>query len=342
VLAIPPRYESSKRLGAGGGGEVWAVRDRVTGDKLAFKVLASDAGEAEVMALVREATALSGLEGLGVPRVVAFGALPDSGRRYMVRELVVGQSLEHVLETPNGPGWLEPLVFASEQLTVLHRAGLLHGDIKPANIIVGDTGTATLVDLGLAAPWREGGTTPQGLTPRYAAPELFRGEPLTVRAEVYALGATLAEGLSHRGGELDANLRASLGKIAAHATELSPTARYPSVDELANALRRAAKLAPAEFKSEAAWPVLGLEVTAQNLVSEVLLLGPGEALAVEGQQGSGGSHGPSASRGTPSRRSRRRAAGSRCAKWSSSSSPHGCPVGTTEAEARRGGRSRAS
>ena len=86
---LPPRYEPLRRLGAGGGGEVWAVRDRVTGRVLALKVLSRDAGEAEVDALVREAVALSGLEGLGVPRVVAFGALRD-GRRYMVRELVEG------------------------------------------------------------------------------------------------------------------------------------------------------------------------------------------------------------------------------------------------------------
>src|ERR1700733_790677 len=109
MLAIPPRYEAKKRLGQGGGGEVWAVTDRVTGAKLAFKVLASDAGEGEVMALVREAMALSGLEGLGVPRVVAFGALSESGRRYMVREMVDGQSLEDVMDTDDGADWLEPL-----------------------------------------------------------------------------------------------------------------------------------------------------------------------------------------------------------------------------------------
>ncbi len=287
MLSLPPRYEAEQRLGQGGGGEVWAVRDRVTDERLALKVLASNAGGAEVMALVREAMALSGLEGLGVPRVVAFGALPDGGRRFMVRELVEGQSLEAVLDTPNGPAWIEPLARACEQLTVLHRSGLLHGDIKPANVIVGARGTATLVDLGLAAPWKEGGTAPQGLTPRFAAPELFSGEALTVRAEVFALGATLAEGLERRGGELPPGIRAALAKIAARATERSPSARYPSVDELASALRRAAGLSPGERRGEAAWPVVGLEVTAQKLVDDVSALAPGEALAVQGPRGSG-------------------------------------------------------
>jgi serine/threonine-protein kinase PknK len=178
VLHLPPRYEPVQRLGAGGGGEVWSVRDRVSGRSLALKVLSSDAGPAEIDALVREAVALSGLEGLGVPRVVAFGALPD-GRRYMVRELVEGRSLDDVLQGDAGP-WLEPIATACDQLTVVHRAGLLHGDLKPANIIVGAGGRGTLVDLGLAAPWREGGSRAQGLTPKYAAPELFHGEPLTV------------------------------------------------------------------------------------------------------------------------------------------------------------------
>jgi serine/threonine-protein kinase PknK len=286
MIAIPPRYEPIRRLGQGGGGEVWAVRDRVTGDVLALKVLAAGAGEHEVKALVREAIALSGLEGLGLPRVVAFGSLED-GRRYMLRDLVVGQSLEDVLDDDDGPPWLEPLARASEQLTVLHRAGLLHGDIKPANVIVGEGGAGTLVDLGLAAPWREGGTLAQGLTPKFAAPELLIGEPLTVRAEVYALGATLAEGMARRGSALDIEARIALTKIAARATEPLPAARYPSVDELSSALRRAAGLLATHSLDEAAWPVVGLEGTAQRLASAVATLGAGESLAIEGPRGSG-------------------------------------------------------
>ncbi len=286
TFRMPARYEPLARLGKGGGGEVWAVRDRVTGRELALKVLAEDAGEGEVMALVREAVTLSGLEGLGVPRVLAFGRLPSSMRRFLVRELVQGNSLEDVL-TKDGGAWLPPLAGAADQLTVLHRGGLLHGDIKPANVIVGPDGTGTLVDLGLATPWREGGARARGLTPKYAAPELFVGEPLTVRAEVYALGATLADALAHRGDELDASTRKALSKIAARATEENPSARFPSVDELASALKSAAGLETRAFDDAAAWPVLGVDGAAQKLAEAASALASGEALAVSGPRRSG-------------------------------------------------------
>jgi transcriptional regulator with GAF, ATPase, and Fis domain len=283
---LPARYEPLHRLGAGGSGEVWSVRDRVSGSVLALKVLSIGAGEAEIAALVREAVALSGLEGLGVPRIVAFGALRD-GRRYMVRELVEGRSLDEILQHRSGGAWLEPIASACDQLTIVHRAGLLHGDVKPANIIVGEGGSGTLVDLGLAAPWREGGAAAQGLTPQYAAPELFEGEPLTVRAEVYALGATLGEALARRGSELPQEMRAALLRVAARATEASPTARWPSVDELASALRRAAGLGARESEGEPPWPVLGVEASAQALLDEARRAPSGGIIVIEGPGGAG-------------------------------------------------------
>ena len=282
-------------LGKGGGGEVWAVRDRVTGRSLALKVLADDAGEAEVMALVREAVTLSGLEGLGVPHVLAFGRLPGSTRPFLVRELVDGRSLDEVLgDAGDGSSderardWLAPLASAADQLTVLHRAGLLHGDIKPANVIVGADRSGTLVDLGLATPWRDGGSRPPGLTPKFAAPELLRGEPLTVRAEVYALGATLKDALSARGQrDLDAPTYAALTRLANHATEESPDARPPSVDELGSMLKSVAKIETRAIAEAAAWPVLGADAAAHALASEAARLGPGQGLAIVGPRRSG-------------------------------------------------------
>ncbi len=287
-LQLPARYEPLSELGKGGGGEVWVVRDRHTGARLALKVLAEEASEREMAALVREAVALSGLEGLGVPRVVRFGRLPGSGRPFMLRELVDGESL-HELIKRGDQGAFDALARAAEQLTVLHRAGLLHGDVKPANIIVAPDGHATLVDLGLAAPWRDSGAPAEGLTPRYAAPELFEGGPLTVRAEVYALGVALDEAVRAVKKKLEARLRRELGAVVTRATAEDPSARFPSADEFASALRRAAQL-PGQRESDAdhaPWPVVGIERTSSQLLAAVDALGPGAALAIEGPPGSG-------------------------------------------------------
>ncbi len=291
MKGIPPRYEALHRLGQGGGGEVWAVRDRVLGTRVALKVLVKDAGELELVALVREAVALSGLEGLGVPRVLAFGVL-DDGRRYMVRELVEGRSLDEIFDQSrttksDARDWLEPLAHAADQLTALHRAGLLHGDVKPANVIARPDRKGTLVDLGLAAPWREGGTQARGLTPKYAAPELLTGGALGVRQEVYALAATLAEGLARRGGELPDEARIALAKVAARGTDDDPQKRFPSTSEMASAMRIAAGLEATDVAANAGWPVVGIDGVAQKLAGAVRALGPGDALAVIGERGAG-------------------------------------------------------
>ncbi|HEY5373132.1 MAG TPA: sigma 54-interacting transcriptional regulator [Polyangiaceae bacterium] len=290
-LELPSRYEPLAQLGKGGGGEVWAVRDRHSGRKYALKVLAEEASEREMSALVREAVALSGLEGLGVPRVVRFGLLPRSGRAFLVRELVDGQSLEEIMSEGASLRALSALSRAADQLTVLHRAGLFHGDVKPANIVVELGGRATFVDLGLAAPFREGGAQAEGLTPRYAAPELFHDAPLTVRAEVYALGVTLAEivGESRR-SELSAEHLRELMAVAKRATLTQPGDRFPSVDEFASALRRAAGLpASAEPASDevALWPVVGIDATSAQLLERVSALSPGQHLRIVGAPGSG-------------------------------------------------------
>ncbi|MEZ4312751.1 MAG: serine/threonine-protein kinase [Polyangiaceae bacterium] len=244
TLSFPPRYVPLTALGKGGGGEVWAVRDRITGKTAALKTLREGAHDREVMALVREAAALSGVEGLGVPRVLRFGRLPGSEQPYLVRELVEGDSLANLIASGGDAlAALEAVAQAADKVTRLHRALLLHGDIKPANIIVGEGGQATLVDLGLAASFREDGVRPEGITPRYAAPELLEGSPLTVRAEVFALGATIAELLATHRRRLPKDALAAFDEVVARATAGDPDARYPSADELKSALERALRAA---------------------------------------------------------------------------------------------------
>ncbi|MBN2196687.1 MAG: sigma 54-interacting transcriptional regulator [Polyangiaceae bacterium] len=291
TLTFPLRYQPLRRLGQGGGGEVWAVRDRYQASNYALKVLGEDATEAEMAALVREAVALSGLEGLGVPRVQRFGRLPGSGRPFMVRELVEGRSLLDLIDSGHDLRCaLDAVARAADQLTEVHRAGLFHGDVKPANVIVAVDGAATLVDLGLSAPWREGGTKPEGLTPKYAAPELFEGLPLTVRAEVYALGATLAEALEKApSGAVSPTGRQAVEEVSSRATAARPDQRFPSADEFAVALRRAAGLRQPTLELEPAlgWPVVGIDATAGRLLDASCALPPGAILRVEGPVDSG-------------------------------------------------------
>jgi serine/threonine-protein kinase PknK len=271
---------------------VWAVRDRCSRREFALKLLAPDAGPRELAALVREAVALSGLEGLGVPRVVRFGRLPGSERPFMLRELVEGRSLDALFVSGASlEGLLTALARAADQLTLVHRAGLLHGDVKPANIIVEPSGVVTFVDLGLAAPWREGGAPAEGLTPRYAAPELLEGKPLTVRAEVFALGIALSEALEVTDASRAAPLAArELLAVVQRATARNPDDRHPSVDEFASALRRAAGLPPAaqqELGEAALWPIVGMDLTAHQFSEAVQAQEDGSILRLIGPPLSG-------------------------------------------------------
>jgi serine/threonine-protein kinase PknK len=345
TVDLPPRYEALHRLGKGGGGEVWAVRDSADGAILAMKLLSPDADHQEIDALVREASALSGLEGLGLPRVLRFGRIrPSRGRGlggtetaktrpYLLRELVQGQSLlDAIMVGPDEPqaapggatngtvgradadregvppasGTLTPtdallaVADAADKLARIHGAGLLHGDIKPANIIVQAGGEATLVDLGLAAPLREAGQAPTGLTPRYAAPELFEGEPLGVRAEVYSLGITLREVVERFVKELPQSVVEALEAVIDRATRPAPHERFPSIDELGVSLRTAARLGPAGSMSasasngtpktlapDASWTVRGIDSFVGELANRLLTDRTFPGLLLEGPAGSG-------------------------------------------------------
>ena len=286
---FPARYEAVQRLGEGAGGEVWSARDRVDGQLVAVKLLHRDAREGQVLSLVREATVLGGVEGLGVPRVLHFGRLVGSGRMYMVRELVVGDSLADLLATgAAGHRCLETVARAAEQISLLHRALLLHGDIKPANIIAAADGSVTLVDWGLAARWHEGGARPAGLTPRYAAPELFVGEVLTPRAEVFALGASGAEVMAHAAADLDDEVRVAVTHVLQRATHRTAAERYPSADEFAQALCHALGLSGgAAVGRRRVWSIVGLEDVHTALLRQASALPASGGLLLAGASGAG-------------------------------------------------------
>lgn len=288
--AFPHRYEAIECLGAGGAGEVWSVRDRYTQKHYALKILSAHARDGETASLIREATALSGLEGLGVPRVMLFGKLPDSSRLFLLRELVEGESLEALQKYSDRRQCLIALAEAADKITRLHRTDLLHGDIKPANIIVSPKGGAHLVDLGLAEACQDGGSLAHGSTPRYAAPELLTGGRLTIRAEIHALGVTLRDLLEGQDrGSLSKQEETQLQSVERRATHRDPTQRYPSADEFAAALRGALQLRSPSVPpvGNAPWPVCGIESVAAQLLAAAKRLSSGELLFLQGPNGSG-------------------------------------------------------
>jgi formylglycine-generating enzyme required for sulfatase activity/tRNA A-37 threonylcarbamoyl transferase component Bud32 len=214
-----PRYEVRDRLGHGGVGEVVAVLDREIGRIVAMKTLRDDisAEDRVVRRFLLEARVTAQLEHPNIIPVYDLGAM-DNGQSYYTMRVVKKQSLRDVLKYPELRGSF-PLVrllgvFAqvSRALAYAHSRGVLHGDLKPDNILLGDFGEVYLADWGLAKIRRRvdgrahgskpppGFTSPVGGTPGYFAPEVARGEweSMDERADLFSLGVMLYEILTGR------------------------------------------------------------------------------------------------------------------------------------------------
>lgn len=193
-----PGLELERELGRGLTGTVWRARDDA-GRMVAVKVLHREWADHPEMRerFEREARAAAVCTHPGVVAPIEIGALAD-GRPYIVMELVDGPSLEEVLA-------LGPLSEAratelggqlADALAAVHRAGVVHRDVKPGNIRIGRDGRARLLDFGVArqVDVDEPRLTQGGLTvgtPHYMAPEQCTGEVVTGRSDVYALGCVL-------------------------------------------------------------------------------------------------------------------------------------------------------
>ena len=200
------RYELGDLIGEGGVGRVFAARDRTDGSDVALKVLkpelASDPVQTE--RFVREARLLMSIDH---PHVVKGLRVAKEGRTiFFAMERLPGRCLQDVLadddfgNATDGVGGrldedlaLQCVVDIAGALDALHARGLVHRDVKPGNVIWSEERGAVLIDLGFAlqGDGDVGGDTTAG-TVHYIAPEQARGDGmLDVRADIYALGATL-------------------------------------------------------------------------------------------------------------------------------------------------------
>ncbi|MGK7223498.1 Stk1 family PASTA domain-containing Ser/Thr kinase [Kocuria flava] len=197
------RYELGPRLARGGTATVYRARDRRLDRPVAVKLLhphlAEDAGAAERFA--REARAAARLSHPHVVSVLDQGRSPD-GTPYLVMELVEGPTLRRVLRERGAlpvPEALDVLEALLDGLAAAHRAGLVHRDVKPENVLLDAGGRITVADFGLtrAADQHTGTGTVLG-TVGYAAPELVTGRRVDARSDVYAAGVVLFELLAGR------------------------------------------------------------------------------------------------------------------------------------------------
>ena len=197
---IASRYQLLRRIGAGGMGEVWEAEDTVLGRRVAVKVVdlarTGDRRREEIRErAMREGRAAAQIDH---PRTVrVFDIVDDPDHLYLVMELVTATQLDDAIRD-DGP--LDPRAAAqvgvqvAEALGAAHRAGVVHRDVKPGNVMVLADGSVKLADFGIATIKEDPDLTATGLvmgTPKFLSPEAARGERATAASDLWGLGALL-------------------------------------------------------------------------------------------------------------------------------------------------------
>ena len=259
------RYRILEWLGAGGMGEVYRARDSRLDRDIAIKLipeaLAGDANR--VRRFEQEARAAGQLNHPNILSVYDVGV--DSGRPYIVSELLEGRSLRDTLR--DGPlPWRKAVFFArqvAEGLAAAHEKRIIHRDVKPDNVFITGDGRVKILDFGIAKltavdeqanPARSATDTAAGCligTAAYMSPEQIRGEALDARSDLFSVGAILHEMLSGRAAfarptpaetmaavlkefpDVSADVSPGLARIVARCLEKTPEARFQSARDLA-------------------------------------------------------------------------------------------------------------
>ena len=267
-LALAGRYRIDREIGRGGMAHVYRGTDEVLGRTVAVKVLnpeyASDPTFVERFR--REARAAAGLNH---PNVVAvFDTGSDGDLHFIVMEFVEGSTLAELLaaEGPLDPGRAAGIAASiADALSFAHANGLVHRDVKPANVMITPDGHVKVMDFGIARLATSHTITQTSTvfgTAAYLAPEQAQGERVDGRADVYALGVVLYEMLTGRvpfvaetplavaskhvferpepPSAVRPGLPEAVESVAMRALEKDPAERYPDAAGMAAALRSAA------------------------------------------------------------------------------------------------------
>jgi serine/threonine-protein kinase len=262
---LADRYELLGHIARGGMADVFEARDTLLGRRVAVKVLHSQfsSDEAFVKRFRREAQAAANLSHPNIVGIYDWGQ--EGSTYFIVMELIEGRSLRDVLRE-DGPllprRAIEISAEVAAALSVAHRSGLVHRDIKPGNMLLTADGTVKVTDFGIARAWDDSSElTKTGAvigTATYFSPEQAQGTPADERSDIYALGVVMYEMLAGRppfSGEspvavayqhvsslavqpsLDnPDVPNELDAIVMRALEKDPDARYQTADDLRHAL----------------------------------------------------------------------------------------------------------
>ena len=246
------RYRLDDRIGAGGMGTVWRAFDTTLERIVAVKTLRPElAADDRLRArFKREARSVAALSHPGIVAVHDAGDDTTGSEPvpFLVMELIQGRALSELLaeDSPMRPAAAVDLVIAAaEAVAAAHRAGIVHRDIKPGNLMVAADGAVTVTDFGIAHVDGAGDLTMPGMvmgTAAYAAPEQLRGEEAGPACDIYSLGVVLREcltGSPSTTATVPGSVSAELMAVVATATAVAPADRYASAEELAASCRAA-------------------------------------------------------------------------------------------------------
>ena len=266
------RYEVVRELGKGAMGVVYLAKDPLIGRLVALKTIraAAHADDDEAkefqQRFIREAQAAGILNHPAIVTVHDIGQDDESGMSFIAMEFVEGQNLKEVLaqgRTLTFDQIGDVIAQVADALDFAHAKGIVHRDVKPANIILIEGTRAKITDFGIAKIASGGGnltTTGQFLgTPNYMAPEQIKGAPVDGRTDIFSLGICLYECLTRRkpfGGdsltsisykivhetfpalhEINPQIPDGYEEVVAHCLAKDPAKRYQRARDLALALR---------------------------------------------------------------------------------------------------------
>jgi serine/threonine protein kinase len=263
------RYEVQETLGTGANSRVVRGYDPLIDRSVAIKLFSPELARGDARArFLREARVVGQISHPSIVTLHDMGVEESTLTPYLVMELIEGQSLEKALAKgsvpfPSACNWAAHVAVA---LAIAHRRGIIHGDVKPANILITNDNRVKLTDFGMArlAKHDNGDTSLYG-TPAYWCPEQIHGRPQDARSDLFSLGVVLYEmvtGISpFAGPSLQSVCNNVLSSTPLPATQSNPSLPSSIHDVLAGCLAKDPlyRFASAEMLAEQLFPLARLK-----------------------------------------------------------------------------------